>query len=794
MRLRFHKKISMKKKQLFYSLWALLFIAVLGAYSELYDNEFHFDDSHTIQDNPYIRDIGNIPLFFTKGAETFSSLPLNQVYRPMVTTSLAIDYWFSTKFSADGGGFDVHYYHYSMMFTYLLLLVLLYLFIVKLYNNTMQTAWNQWVALFATAWFGLHTVNAETMNYIISRSDLLSTFFVIAAFVIYLYFPAKRKWGLFLIPFIFGLLTKLTAAMFIPLLITYFALFEFPKHYEQATSRIAKKKLWTKYLLQAGTLLLIMVVGIGFVMGMQSDSFTPGGASRWQYLITQPHVLFHYFISFFYPYNLSADTDMTLIDGMLSVKFFIGIIFVLGILFLAFKKSRNSKCIPVSFGILWFFIALAPTSSLIPLAEVMNDHRMFFPFVGLVIFISWAIFTKLWKINEKISSSKTNRAIVLIIVVLILGGHYVGVKQRTEVWDNGKSLWLDVTQKSPKNGRGWMNYGLRLMNEGDYTGAMEAYTEALKFSPKYSYLYTNIAICQNAMGKTEEAEKNHQLALQYGYYSHKPYYYYAVFLKNQHRNVEAIAQISKSQKLAPEYIYSFYTLMEIYAANYDWDSLDKVVKKTLNIYPNDATSLYYQEVAYSRLTRLDLLRNKALEFPTVDNYLSLGLEYYTVAEYDSCIYVSNKILELDPNNISAFNNICAANNQMKNWNAAIKAGEEGLLIEPENQLLINNLAVSYKGKENQVQWQRNTADELIALSLQYYSANLYQSCIDACLISLEKKPNNSVAFNNICSAYNAMQNWKKAIEYGELAVKYAPDFQLAKNNLAYAQGMLQAGK
>lgn len=784
----------MKRKQLFYGLWVLLFISVLGAYSNLYDNEFHFDDSHTIQDNIYIRDISNIPLFFTKGAETFSSLPLNQVYRPMVTTTLAIDYWLSTVFSSDGGGYDVHYYHYSMMFTYLLLLVLLYLMIVKIYNNTMQTAWNQWVALFATAWFGLHTVNAETMNYIISRSDLLSTFFVVASFVVYLYFPDKRKWGLFLLPFVMGLFTKLTSAMFIPLLMVYFALFELPKLLDQALDKTARKLILRKYLIQASVLMLILIVGVAFIMGMQSDSFTPGGGSRWQYLITQTFVLFHYFISFFYPYNLSADTDMTLISGVLSVKFFVGILFVAGLLFLAYKKSRNLQCLPVSFGILWFFIALAPTSSFIPLAEVMNDHRMFFPFVGMVIFVSWAVFIKIWRFRDEIYVNRMYRLIIMGLMAVILGGHYVGVKKRTEVWDNGKSLWLDVTQKSPKNGRGWMNYGLRLMNEGDYTAAMEAYNKALKYSPKYAYLYTNIGICQNAMGNKEEAERNYKLALKYGYYSHNPYYYYAVFLRNENRNDEAIAMINKSLELAPEYIYAFYELMQIYADEYQWDELSNVVKRALSIYPNDARVLYYQNIAKNKLTRLDILRKQAHDFPTVAHYLELGLAYYQENKYDSCIYVSQKVLELDPNNISAYNNICAAYNQMGKWDEAIKAGEEGLLINPDNQLLKNNLAVSLKAKSNKKLWSSKSAQELITLSLEYYQKQDYQSCIETCLLALKKNPKDPIAYNNICSAYNAMQNWEMAVQYGTLAVKYSPDFQLAKNNLAYAQSMLKAKK
>jgi len=38
----------------------------------------------------------------------------------------------------------------------------------------------------------------------------------------------------------------------------------------------------------------------------------------------------------------------------------------------------------IGFGLLWYLIALLPTS-LFPLAEVMNDHRTFLPYIGFVI-------------------------------------------------------------------------------------------------------------------------------------------------------------------------------------------------------------------------------------------------------------------------------------------------------------------------------------------------------------------------------------------------------------------------
>src|SRR3954468_12850033 len=63
----------------------------IGAYSNSLDNAFNFDDIHVVQQNLFVRDLANVPRFFTD-ARTFSSLPANAVYRPIVSLSLAIDY------------------------------------------------------------------------------------------------------------------------------------------------------------------------------------------------------------------------------------------------------------------------------------------------------------------------------------------------------------------------------------------------------------------------------------------------------------------------------------------------------------------------------------------------------------------------------------------------------------------------------------------------------------------------------------------------------------------------------
>src|SRR5437762_9811148 len=70
---------------------SLCTLLIVAAYANSLHNSFHFDDSHVIQSNVYIRSLHNVSLFF-KDAHTFSSLPQNSTYRPLVTLSLAFDY------------------------------------------------------------------------------------------------------------------------------------------------------------------------------------------------------------------------------------------------------------------------------------------------------------------------------------------------------------------------------------------------------------------------------------------------------------------------------------------------------------------------------------------------------------------------------------------------------------------------------------------------------------------------------------------------------------------------------
>ena len=697
------KEDGVQKEIKFQTAIYLFFFIVIAAivtlvYSNHFKNSFHFDDSHTVVNNIYIQNINNIPLFFKDGT-TFSSLPSNQSYRPVVTTTLAIDYWM-------GGGLNPFYFHLSTFIIFLLQGLLMFLFFLKLFSfssskeNLIHGA--GFTALFAAAWYMLHPGIAETINYVIARGDSLSTFFVVLAFVLYIYSSICRKYFLYLIPVAVGVLAKVPAIMFAPILFVYVVLFE---------KKISFFELFQKKhfgeLISAVKISLPAFVFCGaayfFLHKMDPETWIAGGLSRYHYLITQPYVILHYFKTFFLPLWLSADTDWVTFDSVFNLKAVMGFLFVAVLFFFAVITSRYPKLRPISFGISWFFLALIPSSSVIALAEVMNDHRIFFPYVGLVAAVCWMFYIFLSGIRKEFSSKRNFFAAILICSTLFLSIYAYGTWQRNKVWKTDETLWKDVTEKSPKNARGLMNYGLVLMAKADYTGAEKYFKDALGIWPYYAYLHINMGVLKSATGFPQEAETYFKNAINYRNDVPECYYYYAQFLQKQNRIDEAILMLKKTLELSRAHTLARYMLMAIYFDRGEFENLDKLANETLSILPNDTQAKYYLQAKHEKKSKLEMAVEMAKNNPTPENFINLSLEYYNAGQYENCISACEEALKLRPDYDYAYNNICSAYNMLGNWDKAIEAGEKSVKLNPNNQLAKNNL-VWAKNQKQKTKW------------------------------------------------------------------------------------------
>ena len=434
---------------------------------------------------------------------------------------------------------------------------------------------------------------------------------------------------------------------------------------------------------------------------MTPPSYVPSAMSSTMYWGTQPYVILRYVRSMFLPLWLSADTDLNAFASLSDPRALAGALFCLALLFVAIGTIKRRELRPISFGILWFFFALAPTSVFV-LSEVENDHRMFFPFVGLMLSVTWAIALGLRRLLERYPQRRAEMVRgVAAAAACLLAAYAYGTWQRNEVWHTEQSLWRDVTLKSPENGRGLMNYGLTLMEKGDAQNALVYFERAATFTPNYYFLEINTAIDLGQLHRSAEAEAHFQRAMQLAPNDGQPFFFYARWLKMQGRIAECIQAAQQAVFINPSYFEPRYLLMQVALEQQQWDSLHALALAALKQAPGDTQSQRYLNLYEHRGDQLKAAEQLAQSQPTADNYLNLSLRYHQAGRYADCIAAAQQALRLKPDYAEAYNNIAAGYQSLGQWDKAIEAAREAIRLKPDFDLAKNNLAFSLAQKNNQ---------------------------------------------------------------------------------------------
>jgi tetratricopeptide (TPR) repeat protein/F0F1-type ATP synthase assembly protein I len=634
--------------------------------------------------------------------------------------------------------------------------VLLFFFLLHILRKAFpEITYAHWAALIGTGLFLLHTANAETINYIISRDDSFSTLMVVLAFVVYFYSPFSRKYFLFFIPVLLGYFVKEPTVMFAPLLLAYVWLF----------GDVDKKK--GRLIAQIAFAFFLAIVLYFLSRSMTNEHHTYGGGEWYKYILTQVFVVVHYFNSFFLPFNLSADTDWTLVERVFDDRVVAGLLIISGLLVLTWKCSRKQETKPIAFGLLWFFIALIPTS-LFPLSEVLNDHRPFFAYIGLTLAVVTSGVYLLKRITGRDMFAVVKHGMIGFSV-LVLMAHVAGTRHRNRVWSTGETLWKDVTEKSPGNGRGWMNYGLTFMNrkmsneavrKNNMDSAIICFTKALSIFPDYSYANINMAIAVSRSGNNAAAEPYYLKALSNDHYNPECYYFYGLYLLQMQRTDEAVKILNQGLAISPAHEGINITLNSLGGSNFK--------------------------------TALQNAQEAVKTNPTPENYVNLSLAFYNNGQYLESAEAAKAAAAIKPDYSLAWNNICAAYNKIGEWDSAQVAGLRAVEISPNDELARNNLlyAQSQKARFDQMEAEarvKNDYASWLNLGLEWDKVGNYKKFMIAEQQATLLNPTDPVAWNNVCVAANKLGDWDRAIVAGERAVKLKPDFQLAKNNLAEAR-------
>lgn len=189
----------------------------------------------------------------------------------------------------------------------------------------------------------------------------------------------------------------------------------------------------------------------------------------------------------------------------------------------------------------------------------------------------------------------------------------------------------------------------------------------------------------------------------------------------------------------------------------------------------------------------EIRENKILEAIFISNS-----HFYSNAKFSQeALDSSNKVIELNPNNADAYNNMCYEYNALQEWEKAIDAGNKALKINPNYQLAQNNVnwAKSHLAATGKVSNELQdlisylkvppanfTSSNFTNISLQLIQNGDNYNAVIACEKAIELDPNNSIAYNNMCIAYNNILMFDEAEVACKKALEISPSFELAKNN------------
>jgi protein O-mannosyl-transferase len=210
---------------------------------------------------------------------------------------------------------------------------------------------------------------------------------------------------------------------------------------------------------------LIAVTLIPFALGvpmlLQRDYYTPGagfnfgGFGPWPYLLTQFGVVLHYLRLTLVPIGLCFDTEWPLARTPWSPAVLVPLGLLLGLVVVAVAVVRRQPVL--TFAILWVLLVLAPTSSVVPIADVVAERRMYLALMGpalLAVVAAWQIAGGAAHVLRR---AYLRPLVCGLLTAAMLGGLSVLTAARVRLWADSVALYADTVAKAPANPRAHLN-------------------------------------------------------------------------------------------------------------------------------------------------------------------------------------------------------------------------------------------------------------------------------------------------------------------------------------------------
>jgi len=506
--------------------------AGLLAYGNSFRGPFIFDDAPSILDNSTIRHLW--PIWQALSPPHGGGITVEG--RPFINLSLAINYAL--------GGYDVWGYH-ALNLTVHILAGLTLLGIVR--RTLLQPALrdrfgavaNELALATAVIWT-VHPLQTESVTYISQRAEsIMGLFYLLTLYCFIRSADSQRSlpwYGLCLLACALGMASKEVMAS-APLMVLLY-----DRAFVSGSFREAWRRHWPLYLALAATWILL-----GFVLVAGQLPATLAIARRnhftwWEYLATQPGVILYYLQLSVWPHPLCFDYygwPTAKVDASFLASALVVTLLVAASIWALKTKPR--------WGFLgaWFFLILAPTSSIVPLNATIFEHRMYLPLAAVVVLavlgIQTLAFHRGW--------SGWRRLSIVAGLAIVLGSL---TWRRNQDYRTEFAIWEDTLSKRPNNPRAYANVGVALMRTGRLKEATAHFRRALELLPNYPEANESLADVLAWEGQLEEAVCRYKLALQAKPDWPEVLNNLGLALARQGKLEEAVTEFSRALQLEPK--------------------------------------------------------------------------------------------------------------------------------------------------------------------------------------------------------------------------------------------------
>ncbi len=568
---------------------AIALTAVFGltllAYWGVLRAPFHFDDSLIIE-NPQLVDPGGLSALLSP-AQT----------RQLTYLTFFLNYRL--------GGANPVGYHAVSLLLHLLNSLLVFVFAAMLTEKKEDVGGaelRRLVPILAAGIFALHPIQSEAVNYIYQRSTLLAALFSLLALCLF-FRSEKAERGatyrvLAVLLWLLAALSKESAWILPVILVAH--LWARSGNFGSFKASLRRSRWFI------GAIATMMLAGVGWVW----HNVRAGGdrtigpllfSSSLHYLMSQVQVFMAYLRLLIWPAGLSIDHDFRAASlGSLYGIYCLLVLIGLLTLIIRLRASRPM----VSFLCVSFLILLAPTSSIIPTADLMFEHRLYLPMIAASILLAWGI---IGGCAILVKPAPIRQAACWGIIAVLLVGYAALSRQRTLIWGNDVSLWADAVAKAPDKARAHFNLGVAYLRT-DREQARKEFLAVTRLSTDHSAALYNLGWIEEASGRYGTAESYFLAAVKADYGNWRAHQNLGNLYALKGENKDAANQYQEAIRTSPTY----------------WPAYQSLA--TLLLRENDAAG------ALAILRRLKELRPDLLEAEYLNAYALVESRRYKEAE------------------------------------------------------------------------------------------------------------------------------------------------------------------